>query len=386
MISNKKNKIFELYDKYFGFFLLTIILTWGKTYISYNLDFSLGVKGFLQELILLINPIGMTVLVFSLCLFRKSQKQSYITLMIIYILNSLLLYASILYYREYSDFLTLSIALRFKGLSEDASILSSVSSILNLVKWYDFIYWIDLVILFAIRRKDDSALIAKDKKVLLSKRIGLKAVGIAMILLLINLGMAELSRPELLTRNFDRNYIVKYLGINGFLAYDSVKSVKAAIQFNPPSDEDIKEFIDYSESNYAKPNAETFGIAEGRNVIVIHLESIEQFLIDYKLEDENGKQWEVIPFLNELYHSEDTLAFPNIFTQIGQGRSCDAELMMETSLFGLPRGVAFMNNADNTYDSFPKILKDKGSYTSAAFHGNVGSFWKIGRASCRERV
>ena len=83
----------------------------------------------------------------------------------------------------------------------------------------------------------------------------------------------------------------------------------------------------------------------------------------------------MIPFLNKLYHSEDTFAFFNVFTQIGQGRSCDAELMMETSLFGLPRGVAFMNNADNTYDSFPKILKDKGSYTSAAFHGNVGSFW-----------
>ncbi len=375
IISNMKNKILELYNKYFGFFLLTIILTWGKTYISYNLDFSLGVKGFLQELILLINPIGITVLIFSLCLFRKTQKQSYITLLMIYILNTLLLYASILYYREHSDFLTLNIAFRFKGLSEDASILSSVSSILNLVKWYDFIYWIDIVILFVISRKDNSTLIANDKKVLLSKRSGFKVVRIAIVFLLINLAMAELSRPELLTRNFDRNYIVKYLGINGFLAYDSIKSVKATIQFNPPSDEDIKELIDYSESNYAKPNAETFGIAEGRNVIVIHLESIEQFLIDYKLEDENGKQWEVIPFLNKLYHSEDTFAFPNVFTQIGQGRSCDAELMMETSLFGLPRGVAFMNNADNTYDSFPKILKDKGSYTSAAFHGNVGSFW-----------
>ena len=375
IISNMKNNIIELYNKYFGFFLLTIILTWAKTYIGYNLDFFLGVKGLLQQLTLLINPIGMTILVFSLCLFRKSQKQSYITLMIIYILNSLLLYSNILYYREYSDFLTLSITLGFKGLSEDGSFRSSLSNIFNLVKWYDFVYWIDLIILFAIIRKRDSVLIAKDKKVLFSKRNGLKFVRIAIILLLINLGMAEISRPELLSRTFDRNYIVKYLGINGFVAYDGFKSVKAAIQYEPPTNEEIKEVVDYSQSRYTKPNPETFAIAEGRNIFVIHVESIEQFLIDYNLKDENGKQREVIPFLNSLYHSEDTFAFPNMFPQIGQGRSSDAELMLETSLFGLPRGVAFINYADNMYYSFPKIIKDKESYTCAAFHGNVGSFW-----------
>ena len=363
-ISNIKIKIIELYNKYLGFFLLTIILTWAKTYIAYNLDFSLGVRGFLQQLILLINPIGITVLLFSLCLFSKSPKKVYSTLMIIYILNSLLLYTNILYYREYSDFLSFNIALEFKG-----------PFLLSLVKWYDFLYWIDLVILFRIATKKDSTLIAKDKKVLFSKRNGFKLVRIAILLLLINLGMAEISRPELLSRTFDRHYIVKYLGINGFVAYDGIKSVEAAIKFNPPSDEDIKEVIDYSESNYAKPNAETFGIAEGRNVVVIHLESIEQFIIDYKLIDEKGKRWEVTPFLNSLYHSEDTFAFPNMFAQIGKGKSCDAELMMETSLFGLPHGAAFINNADNVYYSLPKILKDKKAYTSAAFHGNVGSFW-----------
>ena len=35
--------------------------------------------------------------------------------------------------------------------------------------------------------------------------------------------------------------------------------------------------------HYAKPNPEYFGMAKGRNVIYIHLESFQQFLIDYKL-------------------------------------------------------------------------------------------------------
>lgn len=375
IITSAKNKIFKLYNKYFGFFLLTIILTWAKTYIAYNLDFSLGVKGFLQEFILLINPLGMTVLVFSLSLFRKNQKQSYITLIIIYILNSLFLYSSILYYREHSDFLTLSMIFGFKSITKDASILSNVFNILSYIKWYDFIYWIDVIILFVIMRKKDSVLISRDKKVLFSKRKGLRVVMISIIILLANLGLSYISRPELLSRTFDRNYIVKYLGINGFVTYDGLKEVKAKIQYKPPTNEDIQDVIDYSQARYAEPNPETFGIAEGRNVFVIHVESIEQFLIDYKLEDEESKQWEVTPFLNDLYHSEDSFAFPNIFTQIGKGRSCDAEMMVETSLFGLPRGIAFIDHVDNTFHSLSGILKDKGDYTCAAFHGNVGSFW-----------
>lgn len=370
-----KNKIIKLHNKYFGFFLLTIILTWVKTYTSYHFEFSFGVKGLLQHLIIFINPIGMTVLAFSLCLFRKSQKQSYKTLIIIYILNSFLLYANILYYREFSDFLTFSIALGAKEISEDSSIQSGVSTFLSLVKWYDFMYWIDIIILFVIGKKENSVLVAKDKKILFSKRNGLKVTRIALILILINLGMAEISRPGLLTRAFDRNYIVKYLGINGFTAYDAIKTVAAMPKQTDPTSEDIVEVLDYTKNHYTKPNVETFGIAKGRNVIAIHLESIEQFLIDYRLVDENGAEWEVLPFLNRLYHSEDTFTFPNLFAQIGQGKSCDAELLMETSLFGLPNGVAFINNADNVYYSFPKILKDQAGYTSAAFHGNVGSFW-----------
>ena len=365
----------ELCYKYFDFFQLTIILTWVKTYISYYLDFSLGVKGLLQHLILLINPIGVTLLIFSLSLFRKSQKQSFKTLMIIYILNSVFLYANILYYREFSDFLTINIALGAKAISENTSILAGLFTVFSLVKWYDFMYWIDIIVLFAIKRQANSPLIDKDKKIRFSKHNGLKVVKIALILLLVNVSMAEISRPDLLTRTFDRNYIVKYLGINGFTAYDAIKTVAAAPQDEPPTDQDIKEMIDYTQKTYSKPNAETFAIAEGRNVIAIHLESIEQFLIDYKLEGEDGSEYEVLPFLNSIYHSEDTLAFPNIFAQIGQGKSCDAELLMETSLFGLPQGAAFIDHADNIYNAFPKILKDKAGYTSSVFHGNTGSFW-----------
>ena len=109
---------------------------------------------------------------------------------------------------------------------------------------------------------------------------------------------------------------------------------------------------------------------KGKNIIVLHLESFQQWLIDYKVD---GK--EVTPTINSLYHSSNTLAFDNFFNQVGQGKTSDAELMLEASLFGLPEGSAMSTNGTtNTFQAAPAILDQKLGYSSASFHGGVPSF------------
>jgi len=116
------------------------------------------------------------------------------------------------------------------------------------------------------------------------------------------------------------------------------------------------------------------------NVIVIHLESFQQFLIDYHLQVD-GKSYEVTPFLNSLYHSNSTLAFSNFFHQVKAGKTSDAETLMETSLFGLSNGSYLVNyGGTNTAYAAPSILGQTGDYTSAVFHGNVGTFWNRNNA------
>lgn len=75
----------------------------------------------------------------------------------------------------------------------------------------------------------------------------------------------------------------------------------------------------YITEHYAQPNDNYFGIAKGRNVIYLHLESLQQFVIDYKL-NVNGVEHEVTPFLNSLYHSSSTLAFSISLTKLRQVR------------------------------------------------------------------
>ena len=57
----------------FTFFLLTVFTITLKTYFSYYVDFSLGVKGLVQNLILLMNPYSLIALVLSVFLFFKGK-------------------------------------------------------------------------------------------------------------------------------------------------------------------------------------------------------------------------------------------------------------------------------------------------------------------------
>ena len=154
-----------------------------------------------------------------------------------------------------------------------------------------------------------------------------------------------------------------------YALYDTVESLKASSQRVMADSDDNTEVLNYTKSNYASPNEAYFGAAEGMNVIYLHLESFQTFLIDYELDGQ-----EVTPFLNSMVDDQNTMYFDNFFHQTAQGKTSDAEFMLENSLFGLPKGSAFITKGQNTYQAAPAILKEEG-YTSAVFHGNNGTFW-----------
>jgi len=357
-MKNLVSKKDDLLHNFLGIYLLAVLMLWFKTYISQLSQFDLGVEGVIQQFLLLINPLGSAMLFLGFSfLFRGKRK--YTSLVIIYTLMSILLYANIVYYRFFSDFITLP------TLSQTQNFGDLGGSVLSLLKPYDILFFVDVFVMFYLR---SSRKIKKE-----TNRVGYKKaitiIAFALVVSILNLGLAEANRPQLLTRGFDRNYIVKYLGMYNYTIYDSVETMKASSQRALADSSDITEVINYTKSNYAKPNAKYFGAAKGMNVIYLHLESFQNFLINYKL---NGE--EVTPFLNSLTKDKNTMYFDNFFHQTGQGKTSDAEFMLENSLFGLPQGSAYITKAQNTYQAAPSILKDYG-YTSAVFHGNNGSFW-----------
>ena len=105
------------------------------------------------------------------------------------------------------------------------------------------------------------------------------------------------------------------------------------------SPNDMKEVENYVKEHYAAQMTICSGSLEEK-CDLYPFESFQQFLIDYKLTDENGLQHEVTPFINSLYRNS-TFSFDNFFHQVKAGKTSDAETLMENSLFGLNQGSLF---------------------------------------------
>ena len=349
-----------------GFVLTLLLLYWFKTMWAYSVDFNLDIQGPYQIFLAVINPLPISLLFIGLALYIKRTKLFYSLAFGIYLLLFIWLISNSIYYREFTDFVTVNTMLASSKVSAGLG-----AAALELFRPWDVIYILDFPILaFFFFKK----WIRMDNRPF-NKRASFSVTSLSAMLFSANLFLAEIDRPELLTRGFSNYYVVRALGLPAFLGYSANQTYAANKERSKASEADLKPVEEYIQQHYAKPNPEYFGMAKGRNVIYIHLESFQQFLIDYKLKVDD-KEYEVTPFLNSLYHSKETFAFSNVFNQVKAGKTSDAETMIETGLFGLNQGSFMVNyGGTNTQQAAPFILSKNGYNSSAVFHGNAGSFW-----------
>lgn len=344
-------------NKPYAFYFIAVVLLWIKTYVVYREEFMLGISNNLQKFLLFANPISSTLFFLGFALFFKGKLQIWLILVIDFIL-SFLLYANVVYYRFFNDFITLPV------LSETKNFGQIGGSAKANMHWGDIFYFLDIIILLVLIL---SKVIKGQSRV---QRRGVFSVFVfAIMIFCANLGLAEGDRPQLLSRTFDRNYLVKYLGIDNFSIYDIITSIRSDTQRVFADSSDLADVENFTKSNYTPPDPKLFGKEKNMNVIYISMESLETFALNRTID---GK--EVTPFLDNLEHNPNTFYFPNFFHQVGEGKTSDAEFMMDNDLFPLGQGAVFTQKADNTYQAQPQILVNHG-YTTAALHGNYKTFW-----------
>ena len=111
-----------------------------------------------------------------------------------------------------------------------------------------------------------------------------------------------------------------------------------------------------------------WGIAQGRNLIVVQIESFQNFVIQ---RDYDGQ--ELTPFLNSLLKA-DALYFDSYYQQLGMGNTSDAEFATNNAIYPTVYGQSYALYKDNAFRGLPWQLRDQG-YTALAFHGYKGDFW-----------
>ncbi len=127
----------------------------------------------------------------------------------------------------------------------------------------------------------------------------------------------------------------------------------------------IQKWIDDKNENLPDNNYK--GMYKGKNLLVLQVESLENFVIGQSV-----KGQEITPTLNKLL--KNSIYFDNYYTQVNEGTSSDADLMTNTSIFPVRKGSTFFRFPYTHYNSLPKIM-EKNGYSTKAIHPDDGGYW-----------
>jgi len=170
-----------------------------------------------------------------------------------------------------------------------------------------------------------------------------------------------------LNKQWNRPSIVMEFGIYIYQANDILTSIKTKVNEMFGYDEAYKTFREHYDKEKHTETNEYTNLFKGKNVIVIHGESIQGFTMNLKF---NGE--ELTPNLNRI--AREGLYFSNFYAEESVGNSSDTEFTSLTSLLPSSSGTVFMNYFNREYETILKVLKEKDYYTFS-MHGNNGSAW-----------
>ena len=277
---------------------------------------------------------------------------------ILNIFISTLLFADNLYYNYSSSLISIS---QISNLQYSEQISASIKDLLSIVQ---VLYFVDIFL----------ALIMLITRFLKIQKIKTRAWKPAILYACIMVLVYSSTIPGYVTAAEEYKYNKKMqleMGSIYTFHYLDVKTnidLKKSAKYSSKEDlmaayNNLKEVYN---NNYQEDLYNLKGIAEGKNVIVLQLESFQNFLLFKEI---NGK--EITPNLNKFV--KENVYFSNMMIQ-SYSTTADSEHSTVTSLYPLENGMAFAHYSGNSYDDFFKLYHNAGYYT-IFMHGNEGSFW-----------
>ncbi|HWQ78326.1 MAG TPA: LTA synthase family protein [Anaerovoracaceae bacterium] len=172
----------------------------------------------------------------------------------------------------------------------------------------------------------------------------------------------------LLVFNSSASYLITSLSNQEIYSYH-IKDVINKITGNSVLDKDSGYMYAIEDSYEKEKEGPLFGVAKGKNLIVIQIESLQNLVINKTY---NGQ--ELTPNLNEIIKG-NTVYFDRYYQQIGSGNTSDAEFATNNSIYGSISSYTYKLFADNYFRGLPVLLKEQG-YETAVFHAHEDrTFW-----------
>ena len=355
--------------------IIEYIIT-NRLFISYLLISIIGMVlvrrvtiGHVSTLYPFITDLGIILIIGALGYFIKPRNQFkyFFTWICIFCLMQLVNSVYYIFYTSFASFGELA------SVSQAEAVTGSIFEKINIVY---VIYFLFPILLFFIHKK----LVASPyynyiDKVEKSKKMFLSTLLIGILLVGFSFANATKTDYSRLNKQWNRSYIVERFGLILYQGNDLVQTLRPKLS-SLFGYEDAKELFDNyfasdEASKYKNDNKYT-GILKGKNIVFVHMESIQDFVMDLKF---NGK--ELTPNLNKL--AKEGMFFSNFFPEVSTGTSSDTEFTLLSSLMPASSGIVFVSYYDRNYITIPKLLTEQGYYTFS-MHGNYLSMWNRAKA------
>ena len=308
---------------------------------------------------------GMILIFASLMFLFKKEKSQKKYLVGLSIFTTVVLIIHSVYYTYYDSFASISL------LATSAFVVDVGDAVVKKVlKLTDLLYlWQPIFVYFYYVKEKKKKSISRKNGSSVDRKFSFINLFVTGVLVLIITGLTvtptEWSR---FGKMWNRESVVSSFGVYTYQINDIFQSLEPKINNLFGHDKALKKVTDYYSSNSSGESKNQYSdIFEGKNVIVIHAESLQTVALNRSF---NGV--EVAPTLNRL--ASEGIYFDNYYSEVGVGTSSDAEFTFSTSLMPSSNGTVFVNYFDRQYETIQKSFKKKGYYTFS-MHGNTGDFW-----------
>lgn len=285
---------------------------------------------------------------------------------VIDILVTILFIADIWYYRVNGTFLSIRHII-------EPGIFNPIGKSLFNFKPIDLLFLVDFVILFLVY-KFTGLKNVKYKSSLKTRLIAFISVfGISAIVIGFGhyyLDIAKKSDKVLFRIAWAPFQTFSDISPLGYHGYDIYYYTNKEMTLTDAQKNEIKTWFDENKEDL--PDNKYKGMFEGKNLIAIQVESLENFVIGQKVYGQ-----EITPNINKLL--KNSLYFDNIKEQNNSGISSDCDLMVNTSMLPVRDGSTFFGYPWTEYNTLQDLLNSKG-YNTISTHPEVPGNWNWAEA------
>lgn len=347
------------------FVVLIGILIFCKTLLFYYSTIAMG------DNIELGTIVGTICFIITIVCFLSTlpNRTRIVTTIILDFLVSLMLFGDHIYYIFSNSVLSIA---QISNLQYGEEIISTLPMV---IQFRQILYFLDILILLGVLV--GKVLKIEKKKENTKKQIVTKAIlGVVGVAIFVVIGVTYVDIGTKLSYNKDLQ--ISKSTIFGYHISDIVNSATMKQRTKYKNYDDmIKDYetlkVTY-ENQYGEEVYQLAGVLENKNVIIVQLESVQEFVINKEI---NGK--EITPNLNEFLNKNIT--FTNMHMQ-SYSTTADSEHSTITSIYPMENGMSFSRYYTNTYDDIFKIFNKKDYHTSF-MHGNYPYFWNRGNVYSR---